>query len=206
MKRPYCVVLTGGIGSGKSLVARHFAALGVEVIDTDVIARALTGPDGEAMAAIRTAFGADYVAGDGSLDRQRMRGTVFADPAARRRLEGILHPLIRARVDAMLARSASPYVLLVVPLFLETAGYGEVADRVLVVDCEPSQQIGRVARRDGLSEAMVATMMAAQASRADRLAAADDVLDNRGDAADLEARVAALNASYSGAAGAGARE
>ena len=161
MTRPYCVALTGGIGSGKSLIARQFAELGAEVIDTDIIARELTGPGGLAMPAIGEAFGADYVSADGSLERGRMRATVFADPAARRRLEAILHPLIRDRAAACLARSNAPYVLLVVPLLLETAAYTDLVDRVLVVDCDPAQQVERVTRRDGLSIALVESMMAA---------------------------------------------
>ncbi|NTV95081.1 MAG: dephospho-CoA kinase [Thiobacillus sp.] len=196
MSRPYCVVLTGGIGSGKSLVARLFADLGAEVIDTDVVARQLTAPGGQAMAPIRAAFGAGYVAADGSLERPRMRATVFADPEARRRLEAILHPMIRDKVAAALAGSTAPYVLLVVPLYLETAAYGELADRVLVVDCAPAQQVARVARRDGLSEAMAAAMMAAQASREARLAEADDVIDNSGAPDALAARVGVLHEAY----------
>lgn len=196
MSRPYCVVLTGGIGSGKSLVARLFADLGAEVIDTDVVARQLTAPGGQAMAPIRAAFGAEYVAADGSLDRPRMRATVFADPEARRRLEAILHPMIRDKVAAALAGSTASYVLLVVPLFLETAAYGELADRVLVVDCMPAQQVARVARRDDLSEAMVAAMMAAQASREARLAEADDVIDNSGSPDALAAGVGVLHEAY----------
>lgn len=202
MKRPYCVVLTGGIGSGKSLVARCFADLGVEVIDTDVIARALTAPGGAAMAAIRGQFGADYVAADGSLERARMREAVFHDAAARQRLEAILHPLIRERVQAGLGLSASPYVVLVVPLFVEAGAYHGLADRVLVVDCDPAQQIGRVARRDGLAETMVAAIMAAQATREARLAVADDVIDNRGDMTAVTTAVAKLHQAYLRRAGA----
>jgi len=200
MKRPYCVGLTGGIGSGKSLVAELFSALGAEVVDTDVIARALTSVDGLAMAPIRAAFGSDFIAADGSLDRARMRDRVFADPGARQSLEAILHPLIRARVCEKLSLSTAPYVLLAVPLLVETAAYDALIDRVLVVDCEPEQQIERVTRRDGISATMAEAVMAAQASRVARLAAADDVVDNRGDPRELSARVLALHLTYISAA------
>lgn len=200
MKRPYCVVLTGGVGSGKSQVAGLFAELGVEVIDTDLIARQLTGPGGAAMAAVAAAFGPGYVAPDGSLDRAHMRAAVFADPAARERLEAILHPMIRQRAAEALAASAADYVLLVVPLLVETGAYGDLADRVLAVDCRPERQIERVMRRDGIDAALAAAMVAAQAGRERRLAAADDVIDNDGDAAALPARVGELHRFYAMAA------
>ncbi|MDD5363947.1 MAG: dephospho-CoA kinase [Gallionellaceae bacterium] len=190
------MALTGGIGSGKSLVSRQFAGLGVEVIDTDVIARELTAAGGSAMAPIRAGFGPGHVAEDGSLDRGRMRERIYADPEARRRLEAILHPLIRRRVAEALAVSAAPYVLVVVPLLLETAAYDELIDRVLVVDCAPEQQIERVVRRDGVTAEMARAMLAAQTSRERRLAAADDVIDNQGAPGDLAARVGALHQSY----------
>lgn len=196
MKRPYCVVLTGGVGSGKSLVSRLFAELGVQAIDTDVIARELTAGGGLAMAAIRAEFGPDYVAADGSLDRVRMRDKVFSDASARRRLEAILHPLIRSRVAESLAASTAPYVLVVVPLLLETTAYDDLVDRILVVDCEPGQQVERVMRRDGVTDTQARAILAVQASRDSRLRAADDVIDNRGDPGDLAARVRALHQSY----------
>lgn len=201
MKRPYCVALTGGVGSGKSRVAGLFAGLGAEVVDTDLIARRLTGPGGAAMAAIQAAFGPGYVAPDGGLDRARMRAAVFADPALRGRLEAILHPLIRDQAAAALAASTAAYVVLVVPLLVETGAYGELADRVLVVDCRPARQIERVVRRDGIDAGLAAAMVAAQVDRARRLAAADDVIDNDGDPDALPARVAELHRSYLTAAG-----
>lgn len=204
MKRPYCVALTGGIGSGKSLVSRQFAGLGVEVIDTDVLAREMTATGGPAMASIRAGFGPEYVAPDGSLERGRMRERVYADPEARRRLEAILHPLIRRRVAESLAESAAPYVLVVVPLLLETTAYDELIDRVLVVDCEPEQQIERVMRRDGVTAEMARAILAAQTSRERRLAAADDVIGNQGAPGDLAARVGDLHQAYLLAARAGA--
>lgn len=201
MRRPYCVGLTGGIGCGKSLVSAMFSGLGAEVIDTDVIARELTAAGGQAMARIQAKFGAVFVAEDGSLDRGRMRAKVFSDPDERRHLEAILHPLIRGRVAETLAASAAPYVLLVVPLLLETAAYGELVDRVLVVDCEPDQQIPRVASRDGLGEAEAKAIMATQMGRQQRLASADDVIDNRGDQEALAEQVRILHQSYLQTAG-----
>ncbi len=196
MKRPFCVVLAGGIGSGKSLVAALFSGLGVEVVDTDLIARELTAPDGAAMRAISQSFGDEYLLADGSLDRRRMREAVFNDPEARARLEAILHPRIRASARQRLHESSAPYVLLVVPLLVESGSYHELADRVLVVDCDPGQQIERVVRRDGVTEAMANAMLAAQVGREQRLALADDVIDNRGDVADIEAEVLRLHEVY----------
>ncbi len=200
------VGLTGGIGSGKSAVADRFAALGIPVIDADVIAHELTGPDGAAMAAIRAAFGDEVVAADGRLDRAAMRRQAFADADARRRLEAILHPMIRLegerRSRAALAAGA-PYVILVVPLLVESGGYRDRVDRVLVVSCANDVRIARVAARSGLSRAEVEAIMAAQASDAERLAAADDVIDNGGSLADLAERVAQLHSRYLALAHAG---
>lgn len=196
MKRPYCVVLTGGAGCGKSLVSSAFAKLGVLVVDTDSIARELTAPGGAAMAVIREEFGPGYVLADGSLDRSRMRAAAFGDPTIRSRLEKILHPMIRVLAGSRLAESRASYVLLVVPLFVESGAYGELADRVLVVDCSPEQQIERIVRRDNVSESIARAMLAAQTSSALRLARADDVLDNRGDPATIEARVGSLHRQY----------
>jgi dephospho-CoA kinase len=196
MTRPYCVGLTGGIGSGKSLVASHFAALGAGVIDTDELARQLTGPQGAALADITAAFGMAMQGQDGGLDRARMRALVFAEPVARRRLEAILHPLIRTAAARELAAARAPYVLLVVPLLVETGAYGALVDRVLVVDCSEAQQAERAASRDGATLAAVAAIMASQASRGQRLAAADDVIDNSGDVAALLGQVEALHRKY----------
>jgi dephospho-CoA kinase len=197
MNRPYCVVLTGGVGSGKSQVSAAFAKLGVEVIDTDLIARKLTTAEGEAIPLIRRAFGEESLLPDGSLDRRRLREIVFREPEARARLEGILHPLIRGQAARRLAESAAPYVLMVVPLLVESRGtYHELADRVLVVDCDPEQQVERLMRRDEASESMARAMLAAQANREQRLALADDIIDNRGDLAGLDAAVMQLHRAY----------
>lgn len=192
----FTVGLTGGVGSGKSTVADLFSALGVPVIDTDDIARRLTAPGGEALADIRETFGGGLIQADGGLDRAAMRRLVFADAAARRRLEAILHPRIRAAVLRALAGLEAPYAMVVVPLLVETGAYGDVIDRVLVVDCPEPLQIERVMARSGLTRDEVAAILAAQASRAQRLAAADDVIDNRGSPEALRAVVAALHARY----------
>lgn len=200
MSRPFCVALTGGVGCGKSLVSDLFAGHGAGVVDTDRIARELTGPSGQAMTAIAATFGAGFVAADGSLDRPRMRARVFADPDARRRLEAILHPLIRDHAAEQVAASPTPYVLLVVPLLVETGAYGDLTDRILVVDCDPEQQIERVVRRDGVDPGQARAMLASQAGREQRLAVADDIIANDGAAEHLRERVAQLHQAYLSAA------
>lgn len=199
----FVVGLTGGIGSGKSAVTRCFADLGVPQVDTDVIAHSLTGADGAAMPAIRAAFGEAVVQADGALDRAAMRRIIFADRGARARLESILHPRIRAESTAQVAAHGDvPYLLLVVPLLVESGGWNSRVDRVLVVDCAEETQIARVIARNGLSADEVRAIIAAQASRARRLAAADDVLHNDGDLAEITPRVATLHRRYLELAGA----
>jgi dephospho-CoA kinase len=194
--RTYRVVLTGGIGSGKSAVADRFAALGVGVVDTDRIAHALTGPGGEALTEIEAAFGPASLTVDGGLDRAWMRARVFADAVERRRLEAILHPRILARVEMELDHVGSPYSLVVVPLFVESSGYARIAERVLVVDCPARIQIERVTRRNGFTEAQARAIVAAQATRAARLAVADDIIDNSGDLERLARAVTTLHERY----------
>lgn len=196
MTRPYCVALTGGVGSGKSLVSRLFADQGVGIIDTDLISRQLTSPDGAAMTAIVAEFGPEYRMPDGSLDRVRMRKTVFDDPGARLRLEAILHPMICQCAFDQLRAASTGYVLLVVPLLVESRAYVDMYDRVLVVDCDPGQQVERVQLRDGISSDLARAIVAAQSSRQQRLGLADDVIDNAGAPEQLEARVAVLHRSY----------
>jgi len=162
----FVVGLTGGIGSGKSAAAACFAARGIAVVDTDAIARELTAAGGAAMPALVAEFGSEIVASDGALDRGRMRRLVFADPAARGRLEAILHPLIGALADERCRDAVSPYVILAVPLLVESGSYRERCQRIVAVDCPESLQISRVIARSGLSEAEVRAIMAAQASRA----------------------------------------
>lgn len=193
------VGLTGGIGSGKSTVAAMFKDRGAAVIDSDAISHQLTRPGGAAMAAIRAEFGADYVDAGGALDRPRMRQLVFSDLAAKRRLEGILHPLIRTQMLAEAAvqdAGTCPYLVLVVPLLLEANAYRELVQRVLVVDCAEATQVKRSMRRSGLQEAEVRAIMAQQLARGARLRQADDVLHNDGDLDALRVQVEALHQNY----------
>ena len=192
----FVIGLTGGIGSGKSTAAGVFGDLGAAVVDTDEIARELTVPGGAAIPAIRERFGADFLTPDGALDRTRMRLLVFRDQAAKKKLEAILHPLIRAEAVARIAAAVQPYVVAVVPLLLETGAYRELTDRVLVVDCPEEEQVRRAAQRSGLTDEDVRAIMAAQLPRAERLARADDVLENTGSIARLRAQVARLHAKY----------
>ncbi len=194
----YVVGLTGGIGSGKSAVADLFAAHGVAVIDTDAIAHALTAAGGAAMPAIRAEFGDAAACADGALDRAAMRATVFADPSARKRLEALLHPLIRSESERQVVTSSSnsPYAILMVPLLIEAGDYRKRVNRIAVVDCAETTQIARVMRRNGLAREEIERILAAQATRAERLAAADDVIDNDGDLAALAPQIERLHVQY----------
>ena len=200
----YIVGRTGGIGSGKSAAAKLFEELGATVIDTDAIAHALTRPGGEAMAPIRAAFGADYVSAEGALERARMRELVFADAAKKRQLEAILHPLIRERSSELVRSANSPYVILMVPLLVESGDYRGRCQRILVVDCPEELQVERVVARSSISAAQVRAIMASQVTRAARRAAADDVIDNSRDLAHLRREVEALHRRYLQLAAAGA--
>ncbi len=188
--------LTGGIGSGKSMVADMLAARGGAIIDTDVIAHQLTAPGGAAMPAIRAAFGDAFVTREGALNRSVMREHVFSDPAARKQLESILHPLIGAETEAAANRAEGSYLVFVVPLLVESGRWAERVDRVLVVDCPESLQLERVMMRNQLSHEQVEAIMASQASRAQRLAVADDVIVNDADRATLDQQVARLHKEY----------
>jgi dephospho-CoA kinase len=196
----YVVGLTGGIGSGKSAVARLFAERGVAVIDTDAIAHALTATAGVAMSDIRAEFGAGVASADGALDRAAMRALVFADPSARKRLEAILHPMIRRESERQLLASSTDagfsYAILVVPLLVESGGYRKRVDRIAVVDCAETTQIARVMSRNGLARDQIERILAAQATRAERLAAADDVIDNNGALAALAPQIERLHRQY----------
>ncbi|NML35167.1 dephospho-CoA kinase [Paraburkholderia antibiotica] len=174
----FVVGLTGGIGSGKSTVANLFAMRGVPLIDTDLIAHRITAPRGIAMPHIAAEFGEEFVAADGSLDRARMRSLVFSDEAARKRLEGITHPLIRAETEREQHEAHGPYVMVVVPLLVESGTWKERVNRVLTVDCTVETQIARVMNRNGFSREQVLAIIARQATREARLAAADDVIFN----------------------------
>jgi len=198
MKKRLIVGLTGGIGSGKSTVAEEFARLGAAIIDTDAIAHELTQKGGAAIPDVEQIFGKGFVR-DGVMDRQRMRDHVFANPEAKRQLEGLLHPMIREesrrRIAAAFRENAGPYVVHVVPLLVESGEYRGRVDRVLVVDCPEEKQIARVRER-GLGDREVRAILAAQAPRAERLAAADDVIDNGGTRDALLKQVAALHQKY----------
>lgn len=193
---PYLVGLTGGIGSGKTTVANLFVELGAGIVDTDEVAKALTVPGAPAVDEIREHFGAEYVTSEGALDRNRMRKLVFGSDNARRELESILHPRIRMESQRLIAKAAAPYVIVVVPLLLETGNYRELAHRVLVVDCAPETQVERVMRRSGLSREDVLSIMATQIPRDERLRNADDIVDNEGDLAALRPQIPPLHRQY----------
>jgi dephospho-CoA kinase len=192
----FAVGLTGGIGSGKSTVADLFAELGVPVIDTDVIARELTAPGNATLEMIRAAFGESVMQADGTLDRAALRRRIFADSAARQQLEAILHPRIRQFVEQTLATLVASYALVVIPLLVETGGYRDVLSRILVIDCPEDLQIARVMARSGLAHDEVKAILAAQAGRAERLAAADDVIVNTASPKALHTQVVALHQRY----------
>ena len=195
MKR-YIVGLTGGIGSGKSEAARLFAGRGAGVVDTDALAHELTAPGGAAIEPIRKAFGPGAIGADGALDRAAMRRLVFSDPAARGRLESILHPLIRRRSDALVSQATNPYVILVVPLLVESGVDRRRYQRVLIVDSPEAEQVARVVSRSGLDPDEVRAVMAAQATRAERLSQADDIIDNSGPIDRLPPQVDRLHGIY----------
>ena len=197
---PLVVGLTGGIGSGKSAVSRCFEDLGVPVVDTDRIAREIVAPGQPALAAVVAAFGEGILDPSGGLDRAAMRRRVFADPQARGRLESILHPRIRAESRRRLAATRAPYAVLVVPLLVETGQAPEI-DRVLVVDVPESLQIARTMARDDLDRATVGAILDSQAKRSERLAAADDVIENTADLETLRRAVATLHHRYLALAG-----
>ena len=190
------VGLTGGIGSGKSAAADEFARLGATVVDTDAIAHELTGPGGAAVPEVKRLFGSAFVDPAGAMNRKRMRDLVFSDPEEKQRLEGLLHPMIRAESTRRIAAAAGPYVVHVVPLLVESPDYRERFGRVLVVDCPEALQIERVRQRSGLPEEEVRRILSTQAQRDKRLAAADDVIDNSGPVAALQHQVQKLHEKY----------
>jgi len=192
----FSVGLTGGIGCGKTTVADMFAALGASVIDTDQIAHSLTAPHGAAMPALLAEFGDDFATADGALDRAKMRALVFTDAGARARLEAILHPRIREATAAAAAIATGDYVVYVVPLLIESGSWRERVSRVLAIDCPEDVQIARVMARNGLSEEQVRAIMAAQVTRAQRRAAADDIILNDDGLEALRPQVEALHALY----------
>jgi dephospho-CoA kinase len=195
----FIVGLTGGIGSGKTAVSTRLAKLGATIVDADEISRALTAAGGAAMDRVREAFGARYVGPDGALDRAAMRTLAFEDPAARAKLEAILHPAVRGEADRALAAASGPYAVLVVPLLLETGGYAGRVDRILVVDCAETLQVERASARSRIAADDVRRIMGAQWPRWRRLQLADDVAWNGGDLAALDRQCASLHDRYAGA-------
>ena len=189
------VLLTGGIASGKSAASAYFESLGVAVIDADRVSRELVQPGQPALAQIVAQFGEDMLTPGGELNRQALRQRVFADPAERKRLEGILHPLIRERMQEQAEQARSPYVLLVVPLFVET-GKSYPCERVLLIDTAEATQRQRLTTRDGSSDQQVQQLLAAQAGRTARIDAADDVISNNGSLEELQAALGALHQRY----------
>jgi dephospho-CoA kinase len=190
------VGLTGGIGSGKSAVADEFARLGATVVDTDAIAHELTGPGGAAVPEVKRLFGEALVDAAGAMDRKRMRELVFTDAEKKRRLEALLHPIIRAESERRIAAAPGPYVVHVVPLLVESPGYRERYRRVLVVDCPEALQVARVRQRSGLAEAEIERIIASQIQRERRRAAADDVIDNSSTIAAMQQQVRQLHEKY----------
>ena len=193
---PFSIGLTGGIGSGKTTVANMFAERGASIVDTDLIAHSLTAPGGPAMPAIVAEFGPEFADATGALDRARMRQLVFADAGAKARLEAILHPRIRDGALAAGAAATGCYVIYAVPLLVESGTWRSRVQRVLVIDCREEVQISRVMARNNLPESQVLAIMAAQASRAQRLAAADDVIENNDGIAALTPQIDQLHALY----------
>jgi len=192
----FAIGLTGGIGCGKTTVADLFAARGASIVDTDQIAHALTAPHGAAMPALLEQFGPDYATPVGALDRAKMRALVFSDPGARARLEAILHPRIREATAAAALLATGPYVIFVVPLLIESGTWRERVARILAIDCSEQTQVMRVMARNGLKEEQVRAIMAAQVTRAQRLAAADDVILNDAGVDALLPQVERLHGEY----------
>ncbi|MDE1962340.1 MAG: dephospho-CoA kinase [Xanthomonadaceae bacterium] len=202
----FIVALTGGVAAGKSAVEQRFRALGVGVHDADRAAREVIEPDTPGLAAIVEAFGNDVLGTDGRLDRPAMRRRIFADRDARHTLEAIVHPRVRQWLRERADADTGPYCILAIPLLVENLAHYRWVDRVLVVDVPAAEQVRRLVQRDGVDEELARRMLASQASREQRLAIADDVIDNSGPLDALEAQVARLDARYRALAGAIRRE
>jgi dephospho-CoA kinase len=195
VKRPLAIGLTGGVASGKSTVALHFERLGAPVLDADLVAREVVALGSPGLAQIAQHFGADFLLADGNLDRRRMRERVFADPAALRELEAITHPLMRERIRAWRDAQATPYCMLSAAILVE-ARMDVLVERILVVDVPVEAQMARLVGRDGIAEPLALQMIAAQASREQRLGRAHDVLDNTGPESAMAAQVERLHRLY----------
>lgn len=187
--------LTGGIASGKSTICKLFTDLGVSVIDADIIARQLVAPGQPTLLLLANTFGDSILNADGSLNRTRLRERIFADPTERRQLDAIMHPLVYAEIAACVARLSSSYCIIVIPLLLETEK-SHIVDRILVVDCSEATQLERLMSRDEIGQTEALAMIGSQFTRAQRLAKADDVIDNSGKAGDLAEQVKSLHNSY----------
>ena len=196
LKRPFVVGLTGGIGSGKSTVAALFAERGAILVDTDVIAHEVTAIGGAALHAIKAEFGSKVLQPDGAMDRAAMRELVFNDANAKKTLEAIVHPLIRDRVQLALQQPVASYLIVVVPLLVESGNWRSRVERILVVDCSEALQLTRVMQRSALTEEQVGAIMATQATRHQRQLAADDLITNESDTAALIAQVEPLHRRY----------
>ena len=192
----FVVGLTGGIGCGKSSTSQFFSDLGIDVIDTDVIARQLTQPNGSAISLIQNTFGSSVITADGALDRNKMRDLVFANSELRHKLEQILHPLILKAVIRRIKQSQAPYVIVVIPLLFETNDYNHLIQHILVIDCDEQQQLLRTMERSNLSEQKVRSIMATQVTRETRIQKADDVILNNQDIEYLKAQILLLHHKY----------
>lgn len=195
MPRKFRVGLTGGIACGKTTVANLFAALGVPIVDTDLLAREVVAPGTPLLHEVASRFGPQILTADGSLNRQALRSRIFADPEERKWLEALMHPAIRELTDARCDATPGAYSMVAIPLLVETAGKSRF-DRTLVVDCEPELQLARLQARDGVARAEALRTLAAQATRTERLAIADDVIHNDGDVAGLRDQVEKLHRQY----------
>ncbi|MBP6367131.1 MAG: dephospho-CoA kinase [Nitrosomonas sp.] len=192
----FVVGLTGGIGCGKSSASQFFSDLGIDVIDTDIIARQLTQPNGSAISLIQNTFGSSIIAADGTLDRNKMRDLVFANSELRHKLEQILHPLILKEVIRRIKQCQAPYVIVVIPLLFETNDYNHLIRHILVIDCDEQQQLLRTMERSNLSEQKVRSIMATQVARETRIQKADDVILNNQDIEYLKAQILLLHHKY----------
>ena len=192
----FVVGLTGGIGCGKSSTSQFFSDLGIDVIDTDVIARQLTQPNGSAISLIQNTFGSSVITADGALDRNKMRDLVFANSESRHKLEQIIHPLILKAVIRRIKQSQAPYVIVVIPLLFETNDYNHLIQHILVIDCDEQQQLLRTMERSNLSEQKVRSIMATQVTRETRIQKADDVILNNQDIEYLKAQILLLHHKY----------
>jgi dephospho-CoA kinase len=191
----FVVALTGGIASGKTTVSHQFSALGVAIIDTDLIAHEIVEPGQPALQQVVDSFGREFTGPDGRLERHKLRSAIFADPMLKQQLESILHPRIATEAKKRVYLACGPYCIVVIPLYAESAGWNWI-DRVLVVDVDESTQVKRVMKRDKIGRDEARAILAAQATRLDRLAMADDVIDNSGNMEGLQTQIEALHAKY----------